>query len=95
MKGEQQMELRTGMLVESRAGHDKGCLYIITDVDDRFIYVCDGKIRTTDRPKRKKAKHLAKKGDVPELIAQKMKNDQPVISEDIKRVIKLWRSENV
>lgn len=81
--------------MESRAGHDKGSLYIVTDRDDRFVYVCDGKLRMTDRPKRKKEKHLLKKGQVPELIAQKLTEGAVITNEDIKRVIKLWRSENV
>lgn len=89
------MELKTGMLVESRAGHDKGELYIVTDMDDEFVYVCDGKIRTVDRPKKKKEKHVAKKSGVPEIIAEKLIDRKPVTNEDIKRVIKLWRSENV
>ena len=89
------MELKTGMLVESRAGHDKGCLYIITDMDDKFVYVCDGRLRTVDHPKRKKEKHVAKKSGVPEIIAQKLIDSRSVTNEDIKRVIKLWRSENV
>jgi ribosomal protein L14E/L6E/L27E len=89
------MELKTGMLVESRAGHDKGELYIVTDMDSEFVYVCDGKIRTVDRPKKKKEKHVAKKSGVPEIIAEKLIDRKPVTNEDIKRVIKLWRSENV
>ena len=89
------MELKTGMLVESRAGHDKGELSIVTDMDDEFVYVCDGKIRTVDRPKKKKEKHVAKKSGVPEIIAEKLIDRKPVTNEDIKRVIKLWRSENV
>ena len=89
------MELKAGMLVESRAGHDKGNLYILTDIDDRFIYVCDGHVRTVDRPKKKKEKHIAKKSGVPEIIAQKLIDRKAVTNEDIKRVIKLWRSENV
>ena len=84
------MELQTGMLVESRAGHDKGSLYVIMDKDDKFVYVCDGKVRTVDHPKRKKEKHVAKVGNVPELFEKRT-----VSNEDIKRVIKIWRSENV
>lgn len=47
-----------GMLVKSLAGHDEGNIYIIVDTDDTYIYVVDGKIRTLDRPKRKKRKHV-------------------------------------
>ena len=84
------MEFQTGMLVESRAGHDKGSLYIIVDKDEKFVYLCDGKLRTTDRPKKKKEMHIAKKGD-----ALKHMEKGTVTNEEIKRVIKLWRSENV
>lgn len=89
------MEFQIGMLVESRAGHDKGSLYIITGMDAQYVYLCDGRIRTTERPKRKKYKHIAKKSCIPEQIEQKLIEQKPVENEDIKRVIKVWRSENV
>ena len=89
------MEFEIGMLVESRAGHDRGSLYIVTGRDNAYVYLCDGRIRTKDRPKRKKPMHVAKKGTVPELIRQKHAEGKPVSDEDIKRVIKIWRSENV
>ena len=33
------MEYQTGMLVESRAGHDKGELYIISGITDGYVDV--------------------------------------------------------
>ena len=89
------MEYQVGMLVESRAGHDKGTLYIITGKDKDYVYLCDGQLRTVDRPKRKKRMHIAKKSAVPDQIMQKLIEQKPVSNEDIKRVIKIWRSENV
>ncbi len=89
------MEFQTGMLVESRAGHDKGNLYIITGMDGQYVYLCDGRLRPTDRPKKKKAKHIAKKGQIPDLIEEKILAHKPLENEDIKRVIKIWRSKNV
>ena len=47
-----------GMLVKSMAGHDEGNVYIIVDTDPKFLYLVDGKIRTLDKPKRKKRKHV-------------------------------------
>ena len=47
-----------GMLAKSKAGHDKGHLYVIYDVDETYVYLVDGEIRTLDKPKKKKRKHV-------------------------------------
>ena len=36
----------TGMLARSKAGHDAGSVYVITDTDDAYVYLVDGKLRT-------------------------------------------------
>ena len=51
-------EVRTGMLAKSKAGHDKGQVYVIMDTDDAYVYLADGRIRTLCRLKRKKKKHI-------------------------------------
>lgn len=52
------MEYARGMLARSKAGHDAGNIYIIIDVDDAYVYLADGSIRTLDRLKKKKKKHV-------------------------------------
>lgn len=47
-----------GMLARSKAGHDQGHVYVILDVDDAYVYLIDGSIRTVDKPKKKKKKHV-------------------------------------
>ena len=47
-----------GMLAKSKAGHDKGNVYVIYDVDDTYVYLIDGKIRKIENPKKKKIKHV-------------------------------------
>ncbi len=47
-----------GMLARSKAGHDAGKIYVIIDVDDTYVYLADGRIRTLDCPKKKKKKHV-------------------------------------
>ena len=32
-------EIRKGMLARSRAGHDAGALYVITEADDTYVYL--------------------------------------------------------
>ena len=43
-----------GMFARSLAGHDKGKLYVISDVQEPYVFLVDGKIRTANRPKKKK-----------------------------------------
>ena len=42
-----------GMLAKSKAGHDKDNIYVIFQEDDAYVYLVDGKSRTTDKPKKK------------------------------------------
>ena len=36
------MELKRGMLVKSKAGRDKDCIYVIGDVRNEYVYLADG-----------------------------------------------------
>ena len=47
-----------GMLAESKAGHDKGLVYVIIDADGTYVYLADGRIRTVENPKKKREKHV-------------------------------------
>lgn len=49
----------TGQVVKSRAGRDRGKIFLVIDViDEDYVYVVDGDLRKLDNPKRKKIKHL-------------------------------------
>ena len=48
-----------GKIVSSKAGRDKGYFMVIVKYENGFAYVCDGKERPLERPKRKNEKHLA------------------------------------
>ena len=43
-----------GMFATSKAGHDKGKLYIIMEEEDEYVYLSDGRLRTVDKLKKKK-----------------------------------------
>lgn len=47
-----------GMLAKSLAGHDKDKIYVILMLDETYVYVVDGKIRTVENPKKKKKIHM-------------------------------------
>ena len=50
--------IEKGMLAKSKAGHDKGKVYVIYEMDETYVYLVDGIIRGIEKPKRKKRKHV-------------------------------------
>ncbi len=52
------MHLLQGSVVISEAGHDKGSLFVAVNSKDGYIYICDGKERKLEKPKRKNIKHI-------------------------------------
>ena len=76
---------QTGMLAKSKAGHDTGKVYVIMDIDDTYVYLADGRIRTLDKLKRKKKKHV-------QIICKKY---YVTAFDDvaIKRILKEWNKE--
>lgn len=53
-----------GRIVFSKAGRDKGHIMTVVATDGDCLYLCDGKERPLERPKRKKVKHTALTGTV-------------------------------
>lgn len=49
-----------GMLAYSKCGRDRKRLFCVVDVlDTDFVLVADGKLHKTDKPKKKRLKHLS------------------------------------
>ena len=75
-----------GMLARSKAGHDKGHVYVIHQVDETYVYLADGRVKTVEKPKKKKYKHIQ--------IIRKINEDIPVTDNvAIKRILKLYNRE--
>ena len=84
--------LTIGSFVISVAGRDAGKIYVIFKVDTEYVYLVDGKIRTTDRPKKKNKKHVRLLNFNDSSLTEKIKNNT-VRNEDIKRAIKLLEQQ--
>ena len=52
------MNYEPGMLARSRAGHDKGSIYVIISVKNEYVYLADGALRPLSRMKKKNIRHL-------------------------------------
>lgn len=76
-----------GMLAKSKCGHDAGNIYVIIDVDETYVYLADGRIRTMDKLKKKKKKHI-------QLIKEKY-DIADATDVSIKRLLKKWNKEEI
>ena len=76
---------KAGMLARSKAGHDTGKVYVIIEVDDTYVYLADGSIRTLGHLKKKKKKHI-------QVI---LREDDVTAVDDtgIRRILKEWSME--
>lgn len=54
------MEFCKGDLVLCTAGREKNRLMCVSAFDGKYVYLCDGKERKFDNPKRKNPKHVKK-----------------------------------
>lgn len=82
------MELHAGEIVCSKAGRDKGKYFVVMETDgSEFVYICDGKLRKVDKPKKKKIKHLAKTGETAKVIIDKLASGERVTNPELRRTL--------
>ncbi|MGN1458138.1 MAG: KOW domain-containing RNA-binding protein [Acutalibacteraceae bacterium] len=71
------MQFVKGMVVRSKAGHDKGSFFVVLKVENDIAYIIDGKSRTATKPKKKKLIHLSPTYTV--LDEQSMETDSEIL----------------
>ena len=72
------MDFRPGMVVRSKAGRDKGDLFIVLQTEDNFAYIANGILRKVHRPKKKKLMHLQISGYVSQMIVDKLEVNEEI-----------------
>ncbi len=70
------MEVTVGTIVFSKAGRDKGNKLLVIKTEENYAYVCDGILRKTEKPKKKKLMHLQRTNFVADIDAQNITNSQ-------------------
>ena len=65
------MDLKIGQIVISKAGRDKGDVFIVFDLSDdgEYAFLVDGRTRLLERPKKKKRRHIQPTHNVVEYLA--------------------------
>lgn len=81
------MEYKPGMLAKSIAGHDQNQIYVIMQEDREFVFLCDGRLKTIDKPKKKRKKHIQLIKIISEELAVKIAEGSVIKNEEIRKAI--------
>jgi len=82
-------EIRAGMFAISKAGHDKGELYLIKAIEGEYVYLTDGARRTLANPKKKKQKHIQIIHRIPEDW-----RPEEIHDDDVRRAIRQYKNKS-
>ncbi len=83
-----------GAIVESVAGRDKGKHFIVLEiVNEKFVIVVDGVLRTIANPKMKNIKHLKDHNFIAQGLADKIKENKQIFDKEINKVINEYLQE--
>ena len=72
-------------VVTPTAGRDAGKWFYVIKTDENFLYLCNGKDRTLDKPKRKKRKHAEKVLRSETRVAAKLIAGDKVLNSELRR----------
>ncbi|EDS76460.1 ribosomal protein L14E [Clostridium botulinum C str. Eklund] len=78
-----------GKIVYSKAGRDQGRMFIIFNViDDDYVSIVDGDLRTVEKPKKKKLKHLYITDKVMEDVKERIISNNSISNIKVRRFLK-------
>lgn len=86
-----------GELATSKAGHDKDRLYMIVGEGGECVYLCDGRLRGVEHPKKKKKKHIqiihsSAQDTLIQLIKQNLPGERDEINRQIRKTLEDYLS---
>lgn len=82
-----------GQFVTSKAGHDRGTLYMVVAEDEKYVYLSDGRLKGPDKPKKKSRKHIQPVNAVDAGLQARLAAGETVRPEEIKFAIKQFSDD--
>lgn len=84
------MKFCKGDLVVCTAGREEKRLMCVMSQDENFVYVCDGKERPLDRPKRKNPKHVV---TADKKLSESDCQTDKALRKALSREVNLWQNK--
>ncbi len=85
---------RIGEFAKSKAGHDKGEIFVILNIEGEYVYLSDGRHRPVEKLKKKKIKHIQIINCIDDELQCKIEKNIVLHNEDIKRAIKSYKKSH-
>ncbi|HHY98455.1 MAG TPA: RNA-binding protein [Firmicutes bacterium] len=88
------MEFSPGRLARSRAGRDRGKVYVVVGtISDRYVMVADGDTRKMSNPKKKNIYHLVPMDYVAYNIRDKLLRSEVPTDEEVRCAVRMYTRE--
>lgn len=81
------MNIEKGNVVRAIAGKEKGDVFVVLDVDEKFCFLVDGKRLKISKPKKKSLKHVQKASKIG-FETEKLKSGQEKVNAEIRKFLK-------
>ncbi len=79
------IDIVKGQIVYSKAGRDKGNMFLVVDIEEPYVYLVDGKLRRLENPKKKKMLHVQVTHYVDEVIQAALIEENRLTNADIRK----------
>jgi len=81
-------DIHIGRVVYSKSGRDsKKYFVVIGTINEEYVYIADGSLRTIQKPKKKKIKHLKLSSLVSNEIKELVLNGEQISNSQIKKFL--------
>ena len=81
------MDLKAGQVVRSKAGRDKGRLFVVIKVEGLYAFVADGFLRKIEKPKKKKMKHLVRYNIINWSIRGRLIGGKKITNAELRKIL--------
>ncbi len=79
------MEASVGDIVLSKNGRDKEVFFVIMSIENEYAYISNGSSRKSDKPKKKKLKHLKFGFGNSDYISTKIAKGEKITNTELRR----------
>jgi len=79
------MGASVGDVVYSKNGRDKGVYFVVMSIENEYAYISNGSSRKSDKPKKKKLKHLEFGFGNSEYISAKIAKGEKITNTELRR----------
>jgi ribosomal protein L14E/L6E/L27E len=81
-------DIHIGRVVYSKCGRDSKKYFVVTQtINEEYVYIADGNLRTIQKPKKKKIKHLILSAYVSDEIKNLVLSGEKISNSQIKKFL--------